>query len=171
MKNRLLTYCDDHILNTAELPLSNDLEDDLKKLLMVEKGDKISSLEFLRINLNIGDYNTMFSDCLSTNPIIDACENWLTTWRNDAIQTQPTWRKNTELYSLIRNNNEINGYIKKINNIIFLSYDDLKYTPEEALKLEKQRIISQDASTYINSMERPDLITEVNEEGLVVIKK
>lgn len=171
--NNILTYSNNNILHISELPPSGEiqLQNDMKILLSISSPNDMDALEFIREKFDPRDYHNIFKHCRSNNPLIDKYEDWLSNWREDCIQSQPKWRENTDLYSFIKKNNGIQRYIKKTQNIKFLTYDPEKYTPEEALKIEKQRLISQDASTYINSIGRPDLVTTVDENGLVILKK
>jgi len=78
--------------------------------------------------------------------------------------------KNTEIFEYITNNEDLQVYISKLENLRFLNYEVGLESIREVLANDLKRITAINASNYINSIGRIELQTIPTEDGTVILK-
>jgi len=170
MTKRIMSYNENFVIVHDTIP--DKLEttsQDTQKLFGIESIIDLTSFEYLKTKIPF-EFGTTFLTCKSSNPLFDQYTLWMNNWRHDSIDSSYEWRKNTEIFEYITNNEDLQVYIRKLENLRFLNYEVGLESIREVLANDLKRITAINASNYINSIGRIELQTIPTEDGTVILK-
>jgi hypothetical protein len=104
------------------------------------------------------------------NPIYQAYRLWETTWRSKSIRYMYSWRKTIDSFTAIMDlvgTTDLRLYIRGLEDIHCVLYDEKNTSVESVTKLLHDNLKAKKASSYINSVGRPEIQTHV--EGTTVV--
>jgi hypothetical protein len=169
MTKRIISYNENFVILHDTIPDKLEVtSEDTQKLFGIDNIIDLTAFEYLKIKIPF-EFGTTFQNCKSSNPLFEQYISWFNNWRRDCIYNAYNWRKNTEIFQYITNNEDVQVYLHKLQNLRFLNYEVGRDT-SEVRGSDFERITAINASNYINSIGRAKLQTIPTEEGKVILK-